>query len=105
MVVRIKSLLTTGPLIVPLSSGGTVRLSPGQFSDDLHEVEVTGNAKLEKLLRQRVVDVVTVGAATRETVTEEAPKAAAEGASKTAAEEHDEADSRARSRKRAAPAE
>jgi hypothetical protein len=62
MVVRIRNLLTAGPLLVPLNSGATVRLSPGQLSDDLHEVEVIGNEKIDKLRRQRVLDVVEVKA-------------------------------------------
>jgi|tagenome__1003787_1003787.scaffolds.fasta_scaffold20530816_2 hypothetical protein len=59
MAVRLKSLLTTGPVTIPLNSGNTVRLSPGQISDELHEVEVAGNAKVEKLRQRRVVEVVT----------------------------------------------
>lgn len=57
MAVRIRSLATSGPVVVTLTSGGTVRLSPGEASDELAEVEVTDNAKLEKLRSRRMVDV------------------------------------------------
>jgi len=60
MAVRIRSLATSGPVVVPLTSGGTVRLSPGAASEELAEVEVTDNAKLEKLRRRRMVDVEPV---------------------------------------------
>jgi hypothetical protein len=60
MAVRIKSLLVSGPILVPLSTGRTVRLSPGQESDDLHDVEVAGNDKVEKLCRRGLIAVETV---------------------------------------------
>lgn len=59
MAVRIRSLVTSGLVLVPLSSGTTVRLSPGQVSDDLPEVEVANNAKVGKLQRQGMIDVAT----------------------------------------------
>ena len=59
MAVRIRSLVTSGPVLVPLSSGTTLRLSPGQVSDDLPDVEVANNAKVGKLQRQGMIDVAT----------------------------------------------
>jgi hypothetical protein len=59
MTVRIRSLVTSGPVLIPLSSGLTLRLSPGQVSDDLPDVEVANNAKVDKLQRQGMIDVAT----------------------------------------------
>lgn len=61
MAVRIRSLLVTGPLLVPLSSGGSVRLSPGEVTDELADVEVTNNAKVDKLRERRLIDVESIG--------------------------------------------
>jgi hypothetical protein len=60
MAVRIRSLLVSGPILVPLSTGRTVRLSPGQESDELPDVEVAGSDKVEKLRRQGLIHVETV---------------------------------------------
>ena len=60
MAVRIRSLATTGPILVPLSTGTAVRLSPGQVSRVLPPVEVANNAKVEKLRQQGLIDVETV---------------------------------------------
>jgi len=57
MAVKIKNLVLSAPLSVPLSSGRTVRLSPGQVSEELPDVEVQDNAKVDKLLRQRLIDI------------------------------------------------
>jgi hypothetical protein len=57
MPVKIRSTATRGPVLVPLSSGITLRLAPGQVSDDLPDVEVANNAKVDKLQRQGVIDV------------------------------------------------
>lgn len=59
MVVRIKSLQVAGPLLVPLNSGGTMRLSPGQVSAELPDVETADNAKVDKLVRRRAIEVLT----------------------------------------------
>jgi hypothetical protein len=59
MPTRIRSLLASGPVTVPLNTGAVVRLSPGQLSDELQDVEVAGNAKVEKLRQQRVIAVET----------------------------------------------
>jgi len=71
MAVRIRSLLASGPIMVPLSTGRTVRLSPGEDSGELHDVEVAGNEKVDKLRRQGFIDVASVD--------EEAGPAAAQG--------------------------
>ncbi|MEU6797696.1 hypothetical protein ABZ907_38890 [Nonomuraea wenchangensis] len=60
MAVRIRSLLVSRPVMVPLVSGSTVRLSPGQLSDELHDVEVTDNAKIAKLRDLGAIDVEDV---------------------------------------------
>jgi hypothetical protein len=57
MTVRIRSLVVSGPLFVPLSGGGTLRLSPGQMTDELPDVEVADNAKVDKLRAQGLIDV------------------------------------------------
>jgi len=57
MAVKIRNMATSGPVVVPLSSGTTLRLAPGQVSDDLPDVEVANNAKVDKLQRQGVIDV------------------------------------------------
>jgi len=107
MAVRIRSLVTSGPVVVPLSTGTTVRLSPGQVSDDMPDVEVANNAKVDKLRRQGLIDVETAEEA--EASAEMADQPAAEPAGEPAAESaaHPEGpegdpddESRPRSRKR-----
>ncbi|WP_284750268.1 hypothetical protein [Amycolatopsis sp. RTGN1] len=60
MAVRIRSLLVSGPILVPLSTGRTVRLSPGQESDEVHDVEVAGSDKVEKLRRRGLIHLESV---------------------------------------------
>ena len=60
MAVRIRSLLVSGPILVPLSTGRTVRLSPGQESDEVHDVEVAGSDKVEKLRRLGLIHLESV---------------------------------------------
>ena len=57
MAIRIRSLASSGPLVVPLSSGRSVRLSPGESSDELPDVEVTNNPKIDKLRERRMIEV------------------------------------------------
>jgi hypothetical protein len=57
--IKIKSLDTSRPVLVPLSTGRAVRLSPGQLSGEMPDVEVANNAKVEKLQRQGLIAVVT----------------------------------------------
>jgi hypothetical protein len=60
MAVRIRSLLGAGPIMIPLSTGRYVRLSPGQSSDKLQDVEVAANAKIDKLRGQGLIEVETL---------------------------------------------
>jgi hypothetical protein len=60
MAVRIRSLLVSGPLMVPLSGGGSVRLSPGEVTGELPDVEVMDNAKVDKLRERRLIHVEQV---------------------------------------------
>lgn len=76
MAVKIKSLLTSGPVTVPLTTGSTVRLSPGQVSRELPDVAVADNAKVDKLRRLGVIDVETVGDTPEETPPAAEPSAA-----------------------------
>jgi hypothetical protein len=62
MAVKIRSLLVSGPLLVPLSSGVYVRLSPGGTTEELADVEVTNNAKVDELRDQRLIEVEPVAA-------------------------------------------
>jgi hypothetical protein len=57
MAVTIRSLAVSGPLVVPLTSGAAVRLSPGEVSEELAEVEVADNPKVDKLLELRLLAV------------------------------------------------
>lgn len=59
MAIRIRSLLVSGPVVIPLNSGATVRLSPGQTSDELADVEVADSAKVAKLAGRGVIAVET----------------------------------------------
>lgn len=74
MTVRIRSLLASGPIVVPLNSGRSVRLSPGRWSAELRDTEVADNAYLDKLHRRGDIEV----AESREGT--EAPDAREEGA-------------------------
>lgn len=73
MTSRIRSLLPTAPVVVPLASGRAVRLSPGQVSDELPDAEVADNEKVAKLLGQRVIEVERVGGEQREPEGSEGP--------------------------------
>jgi hypothetical protein len=56
MPVHIKN-LTSGPLFVPLSSGGNLRISGRTVSGALPDIDVKNNPKIEKLLRQHAIVV------------------------------------------------
>lgn len=47
----------TGPLHVPLTSGASVRLAPGETSAELPDVEVDGNDVVAKLRRRGALQV------------------------------------------------
>lgn len=49
--------LTDRPVLLVLSSGESLRLSPGETSAELHEVEIQNNLKVDKLVKQRVIAV------------------------------------------------
>jgi hypothetical protein len=49
--------LTTRPVLLALTSGATLRLSPGEMSAKLEDVDVQNNAKVNKLREQRVIAV------------------------------------------------
>lgn len=57
MPITLTSRLVSGPLIVLLSSGASLRLSPGQTSSELQDVEVAGNPALDKLVQRGLVEV------------------------------------------------
>jgi hypothetical protein len=75
--IRIKN-LTLRPVIVPLNSGTNLRLSPGEASGDVQEVELKENPKVDKLLSRRVIAVLprTEETATQADAGEGAPEAA-----------------------------
>ena len=64
MTVTIKNLLVAGPVAIPLSTGQWLRLSPGEESSELSDIEATANAKVDKLRRQGVIEVVETDSAT-----------------------------------------
>ncbi|MFJ6079988.1 hypothetical protein ACIQI8_01205 [Streptomyces sp. NPDC092369] len=74
MTVRIRSLLTSGPIMVSLNSGRTVRLSPGRWSAELRDAEVADNAKVDKLSRRGDIEVEQSGEES-EAAAQEAPAA------------------------------
>ena len=60
MPVKIRNLKGSGPIFVSLNTGANLRLSPGQTSEELSDVEVVDNAKVEKLLARGVIDIEDV---------------------------------------------
>jgi hypothetical protein len=73
MAVRIRSLITSAPITVPLASGTTVRLSPGQVSPELPDAEVAENTKVATLRDRGLISV--------ETLSKSGPKAKAKSRS------------------------
>ena len=63
MLVRIKSLLSSGPLWVPLASGTAVRLSPGQVAHELPAVEVQDNQSVDSLVGGGMIEILPVAGA------------------------------------------
>jgi hypothetical protein len=49
----------SSPLLVPLSSGMTLRLPPGGSSEKLPDREAENNPKVDKLRRQGLLEVIT----------------------------------------------
>jgi hypothetical protein len=101
--------LTDRPVLLVLSSGDALRLSPGQSSPVLAEVEVTNNPKVDKLVAQRVIAIDTGHAAARaagrrantgdDQPAAEEVGAGAEGAAEGAAVDEKESPTRSRSRR------
>ena len=88
MAVRVTSLLISRPIVVPLGSGSSLRLSPGQTSDEIPDVEVQDNPKIERLKDQGVIAV------------ESAAKPKPKSGQKEVAAAGDDGGSRPRSRRR-----
>lgn len=42
-------------LVVPLNSGETIHLAPGEFSDAIEDYELDHNSKVEKLIRENLL--------------------------------------------------
>jgi hypothetical protein len=59
MPVTITNLQPSGPLHVPLTSGRTLRLSPGQSSEAIPDVEVENNDQVDRLVGGGLVEVAT----------------------------------------------
>lgn len=49
----------SSPLLIPLTNGQTLRLSPGGSSERLPDREAENNPKVDKLRRQGLLEVVT----------------------------------------------
>jgi hypothetical protein len=47
--------LTDRPVLLTLSTGDVLRLSPGEMSEGLEDVEVQASTKIEKLVAQGVI--------------------------------------------------
>ncbi|MGH7775205.1 MAG: hypothetical protein ACREQA_23510 [Candidatus Binatia bacterium] len=47
--------LTMRPVLLPLTSGQTLRLAPRETSSELRDVEVINNLKVQKLQERRVI--------------------------------------------------
>jgi len=84
MTVTIRNLLVSGPVAIPLTTGQWLRLFPGEESPELPDIEATGNAKIDKLRRQRVIEIVGTDSPTDDSDAEAAE--AAEGATATPAQ-------------------
>ena len=72
MPMKISNLLASGPIFVPLNTGANLRLSPGQTSEELSDVEVVDNAKVEKLLARGVIGIQDIEDASLANVDENA---------------------------------
>jgi hypothetical protein len=80
MTVKIKSSVLVA---IRLMDGQSLRLSPGEESRELPDIEATGNAKVDKLRRRRVIEVVVTDSPTGDSDVETGE--AAEGATATPA--------------------
>ena len=57
MPLTITSLLSTGPITIPLTGGGSVRLAPGETTAPLADADVVDNPTVDKLTAWGVIDV------------------------------------------------
>jgi hypothetical protein len=70
------STVSSGPLLVPLTSGTVVRLSPGQVSEQLDDVEVVNQPRIEKLAQRGLLRLQRVDVPPAETPTDAADRGA-----------------------------
>jgi len=61
MPITLTSLVPSGPVHVPMATGGTLRLSPGQTSEQLPDAEATNNPTLDKLVDAGIVELRSTG--------------------------------------------
>jgi hypothetical protein len=59
MTIRIKSLLSSGPLWVPLTSGTELRLAPGQVSQEMPGTEVQENQAVDSLVGRGMIEILS----------------------------------------------
>ncbi len=64
--------LTSRPMLVPLNSGETLRLSPRQTSQELAEAEVNDNLKINRLRGRHAIAVEQIEKETVESAKEAA---------------------------------
>jgi hypothetical protein len=102
MPVKIKSLLISRPIVVPLTTGTTLRLSPGETSAELPDVEITNNPKVDKLQAQGAIGIEKASKATAKRAEREANTPSE--TSKDMPTTQGEGESRPRSRRRAGSA-
>jgi hypothetical protein len=81
--------LSSRPLYVTLQNGQSVRLAPGGSSPSVHEVQVNGNATIDKLVKRRIVAIDAKAEKAESTGT---PKVGSAGAA-------DDSEARTRARK------
>jgi hypothetical protein len=75
--------LSLAPIFVPLSRGGSLRLSPGKVSDTVPDIEVKDNPKIDKLLSQRVISIESQSEGKAKPAEGEAPEPDVEGDGET----------------------
>lgn len=71
--------LSSTPILVPLNSGGSLRVSPGKVSDAVPDIEVKDSPKIDKLLSQRAISVESQSEDEAKPAEGEAPEPGVEG--------------------------
>jgi hypothetical protein len=71
-VIRLRNRQTSRHLYVQLKTGASLRLSPGQVSDELPDVAVADSLKVDELVAQGLIDVEEAETATGSQEAEEA---------------------------------